>query len=95
MARYATSQGKGPKKNKRRDKLKASVHVDAPKGSDKNSTKRRVIHKINDGDPTVYTDGHVDSRSKKAANPNLIRRHTKSGEMSKQAALEKVRKKYK
>ena len=94
MARYAGSQGKGPKKTKR-DKLKASVHVDKPKGEKSAYTDRRVIHRINDGDDGVYHQGRRVGSSQKAKRPNLIRNHTTSGQKSSDSAYEEVYKQYK
>ena len=92
MARYAGSQGKGPKKSKR-DKLKASVHIERV-GSDKDSTRTR-IHRINDGDPNVYGETERKRRySKKAANPNLVRPETKGRTRSRRANTAKTRKQY-
>jgi hypothetical protein len=91
MARYAGSQGKGPKKTKR-DQLKASVHVDKPKGH--RITDRRVVHEINDGDNGIYYQGIRKGTSDKAKRPNLIRKHVKSGEMSSSQARKKVDRKY-
>jgi hypothetical protein len=56
MARYARSQGKGPKKSKR-DKLKASAHYTSisERRGDKVRAKTKVTLK-NDGDPHVYAD---------------------------------------
>ena len=56
MARYAGSQGKGPKKTKR-DKLKASVHYTSV--SERRGDMVRATRKVtakNDGDPHLYED---------------------------------------
>ena len=96
MARYAGSQGKGPKKTKR-DKLKASVHIETPHDAPKYSQRKKIV-KINDNDPKVYGergDRHGQGRySKAAAKPNLFRHKTTSKEMSSKKANETTKKKY-
>ena len=51
MARYARSQGKGPAKKKRKDKLKASVHFIANEKDDTLTTIEK-----NDGNPRVTSE---------------------------------------
>jgi hypothetical protein len=76
MARYAGSQGKGPKKS-RRDKLKASVHSRSEANYYGNGQARTQIRRYNDGDPTlVHTDRAKDGtktttrvKADKYANP--------------------------
>ena len=80
MARYATSQGKGPKGNKNKDTLKASVHYKR----NRDGTVTRT--QLNDGDDTVYTMGGSAHKGKRGtARPNLIRHETKK-KMSGKAA---------
>ena len=98
MARYAGSQGKGPKKTKR-DKLKASVHIEKPSGNPK--SQRTRIMRYNDGDPKVYGEklpnGMTSARgrySKAAANPNLLRNESVGKTKSHSGNTKKTEKQY-
>ena len=89
MARYAGSQGKGPKKKKKKDQLKASVHYNIEsKGSENRDTslgRRRStsgiakghIKKVNDGDPTTYIRRFVDHKTRGADGKITRERGTK------------------
>ena len=82
MARYARSQGQGPKKTRPKSKLKASIHY----FPDKKGMTKRV--KINDGDRGLYWgSGHNRPMQGKkgTGRPNLIRKQT-SGKMPTSAA---------
>ena len=60
MARYAGSQGKGPKKTKR-DKLKASLHYTSSK--DENGRVKNTVKRYNDGDDKVTHSDKSETRN--------------------------------
>ena len=88
MARYAKSQGKGPKKQKNKDKLKASVHYDRVYNNDRKTAIYKET-KLNDGDKSSYYDGHHAGPG--PGRPNLIRNKT-TKHMSDKKAWENLNK---
>ena len=82
MARYASSQGKGPKKKKRDKDNRASITIES-QTTKHNGREIEYVRKTkrNDGDPHVYyhrrtttPSGHskkiTKTKDPKAANPN-------------------------